>query len=124
MAERKRRERGYNQAELLARVFARHTGRRVVPALEGVNRTTSQTTLQPLGRRANVAGTVRAHPVRSRALKGGDVVLIDDVLTTGATAAECARALAEAGVERVTLVTFARALDARRLTSNGRSSAS
>ena len=118
VSRRRLRERGYNQAELLARAFARRTGRTVVQALDSVERAASQTTLQPVGRRANVAGAFRAHEVRCRALQGRDVILIDDVLTTGATASECARVLGAAGIAHITLITFARALDARRLTSN------
>ena len=121
-SRRRVRERGYNQADLLARAFARRTGRSVVQALDSVERAASQTTLQPVGRRANVAGAFRAHAARCRPLQGLDVILIDDVLTTGATASECARVLGAAGIAHITLITFARALDARRPTSNGGSS--
>jgi ComF family protein len=116
---RRLRERGYNQAELLARALARITGQTVVDALARVNRNTSQTTLQPVGRRANVAGAFRADAAVCRQLARAHVVLVDDVLTTGATASECARTLVAAGVRSVTLITFARALDARRLTRSG-----
>ncbi|MCI0434677.1 MAG: ComF family protein [Gemmatimonadetes bacterium] len=115
------RERGYNQAELLARAFAKQTGRTLMTALTRADRTASQTTLQPAGRRANVAGAFRADAGLRRALAGSDVILIDDVLTTGATAVECARVLGDAGITRVILVTFARALDVRRLDSQQRS---
>jgi predicted amidophosphoribosyltransferase len=45
------------------------------------------------------------------------LLLVDDILTTGATAVECARALVDAGARCITVLTFARALDTRRLTS-------
>jgi predicted amidophosphoribosyltransferase len=60
-----------------------------------------------------VAGAFAAAPDSLQELAGAHVILIDDVLTTGATAAECARALAAAGACCISLVTFARALDAR-----------
>lgn len=111
----RRRERGYNQAELLARAFARATGRRCLNMLERVGAHASQTTLQPAARRANVVGSFRvggpSSPIRTQ-----HVLLIDDVLTTGATAVECAMTLARAGARCITIVTFARALDAHRLT--------
>ena len=108
---RRGRERGYNQAALLAEAFASLTGRRCVHALRRGAGQRTQTTLQPLARRANVAGAFAA--VAPDELADAHVMLIDDVLTTGATAGECARTLAGAGACCVTLVTFARALDAR-----------
>jgi ComF family protein len=111
------RERGYNQAGLLAAAFARRTGRECLPALARTAASASQTGLQPVKRRANVAGAFRLDPVLARRLGNAHVILIDDVLTTGATAVECTRILEAGGVRCVTLITFARALDARRLTS-------
>jgi ComF family protein len=116
---RRIRERGYNQAALLAAAFARLTGRSFVPALRRVGGATSQTGLQPVKRRANVAGAFQLDPGFARPLDDAHVILIDDVLTTGATASECVRMLAASGARCVTLITFARALDARRLTNNG-----
>ena len=113
----RRRQRGYNQAHLLAAEFARRTGRTVRPVLERRNGGGSQTALQPLARRANVAGAFHVAPASAAALHRAHVLLVDDVLTTGATAAECVHTLVAAGARCVTLVTFARALDARRLTT-------
>lgn len=110
------RQRGYNQAALLAAAFAACTGRQVRALLERAGASSSQTALQPAARGANVAGAFRISPSETRFLQSAHLLLIDDVLTTGATAAECARTLAAAGARCVTLVTFARALDARRLT--------
>ncbi len=108
-------QRGYNQAELLARAFARSTGRQTLALLERTGSASSQTALQPAARGANVAGAFRARDEGTRSLQGAHLLLIDDVLTTGATAVECARTLTAAGARCITLVTFARALDARRL---------
>lgn len=109
------RQRGYNQAELLARAFARSTGRQTLALLERTGSASSQTALQPAARGANVAGAFRARDEGTRSLQGAHLLLIDDVLTTGATAVECARTLTAAGARCITLVTFARALDTRRL---------
>jgi len=113
----RRRQRGYNQAELLAAAFARATGRTMRPALERRNGGGSQTALQPIARRANVAGAFRVPGTYAAGLRRAHVLLVDDVLTTGATAAECAHTLVAAGARCVTVITFARALDARRLTT-------
>ena len=66
--------------------------------------TPPQTGLSAAARRRNVAGAFRA----SRSFAGLEVVLIDDVLTTGATARACAKALRQAGARRVGLLTAAR----------------
>lgn len=111
------RERGYNQAERLAASYARNTGRTLRTLLSRSGSTTTQTALQPVARGANVAGAFRAVDHGVGQLRGEHVILVDDVLTTGATAIACTRALVEAGARCVSLITFARALDARRLTT-------
>jgi ComF family protein len=104
---RRRRERGFNQSELLAREIARRTGACLAPAaLVRRTDTRPQTGLSAAARRANVKG---AFAVRQRArIAGRSIVLIDDVSTTGATAQACARALREAGAADVRLLTMAR----------------
>jgi ComF family protein len=111
------RQRGYNQAELLARAFAIRTGRQLRTVLERAGGARSQTALQPVARGANVAGAFRVAPGSAAVLRRAHLLLVDDVLTTGATAAECTRTLQEAGARCVSLITFARALDARRLST-------
>lgn len=110
------RVRGYNQALLIAESFARHTGRAVAPLLQRTIARDTQTHLQPAARAANVAGAFRVRTGAESLLHGAHVLLVDDVLTTGATAGECAATLVAAGARCATVVTFARALDARRLT--------
>ncbi|HEY8484849.1 MAG TPA: ComF family protein [Longimicrobiales bacterium] len=112
----RQRERGYNQAELLARAYARRTRREVRLFLERAEGARSQTALQPVARAANVAGAFRVTRGSEPGLLGAHLLLVDDVLTTGATAAECARTLVAAGARAASVITFARALDARRLT--------
>jgi ComF family protein len=98
-------ERGFNTARELARALAPAVGVRCAGALEKTRETSDQAALGRTERRRNLAGAFRARPV------GGRIVLVDDVMTTGATADGCARALKEAGAREVIVVTFARAGD-------------
>jgi ComF family protein len=104
---RKRRERGFNQAELIARELAARSGLPLAPgALVRRIDTPPQAGLSAAARRRNVA---RAFAVRQCArVAGRRVVLVDDVLTTGATAQACSRALAAAGARAVRVLTVAR----------------
>ncbi len=101
------RERSYNQARLLARgLAARVPGLRVRPLLRRVRLTPSQTRLTARDRLANVHGVFTvAHPDAARARR---VLLVDDVMTTGATVNECARVLKEAGAALVGVLTVGR----------------
>jgi competence protein ComFC len=104
---RRRWRRGFNQSELLARAIARRCGLPVVKALKRVRYTPTQTGLSNTGRRKNVVAAfaaVRRHPVSGRR-----ILLVDDVMTTGSTAAACATVLRRAGATRITLLTVARA---------------
>lgn len=104
------RERGYNQARVLARALAGRTGR---PVREGLVRReggASQVALHPAERRENVLRAFRPHPDAGAWIGGASVILVDDVLTTGATATAAAQVLREAGAASVGLVTFARSL--------------
>ncbi|HET9949126.1 MAG TPA: double zinc ribbon domain-containing protein [Longimicrobiales bacterium] len=103
------RRRGYNQAELLARRVARARGATVAAVLARRAGGRSQTELGPHERMENVRGAF-VPGADAAAVAGAPVLLVDDVLTTGATAAEAARQLAVLGAREVTLVAFARAL--------------
>lgn len=105
------RERGYNQAALLAAAFAELTGRTCEPRMLVRSRAAgTQTALHPDERRANVAGAFAAAPGATSTLRGEHVLLIDDVWTTGATALACSAALFGAGARVVSVLTFARAV--------------
>ncbi len=97
--------RGYNQAALLARVVARELCLPLrLDALRRVRPTRAQATLPGRLRREAILGAFRA----DGELDGARVLLVDDVLTTGTTASECARVLREAGASRVYVLVFAR----------------
>ncbi|HTM51351.1 MAG TPA: ComF family protein [Bryobacteraceae bacterium] len=116
---RRRFQRGFNQASVLAGGIAR---RRKIPLLSAVRRvraTRSQTGLTNAGRRQNVSGAFRT--ARGRPLEGMRILLVDDVMTTGATGSACASALKRAGALSVTLLTLAR-VDRRAAGSDPRDS--
>lgn len=103
----KKRERGFNQAELLASALSRR-GR--IPLSKGMLKrlrdTGSQTRLTAAQRVSNVAGVFKA--TRPDEVKGRRLLLIDDVMTTGATVNECARVLKKARAASVHVLTVAR----------------
>lgn len=105
----KRRARRFNQSELLARDCAQRLSKRVVLAkgvLERHRPTQSQVGLTREQRVANMQGAFRVR--NAQAVRGQVVILVDDVMTTGATLSECARILKKAGVAEVWAVTVAR----------------
>jgi ComF family protein len=104
---RQRWQRGFNQADLLARRIASHTGIPRTSLLRRVRSTASQASLSNTSRRRNVATAFACH--RPGGAVGRKILLIDDVMTTGSTAAACALALKRAGAARVALLTLARA---------------
>jgi ComF family protein len=108
--------RRYNQAAEIARPLARRHGLTFLPdALVRSKRTESQAGKSGSGRRRNVAGAFTVPAGRRRQVEGRRILLIDDVLTTGATAEACARALLAAGARAVDLAVVARVREAASL---------
>ncbi len=108
----KRQARGFNQAEEIARSFLRsRPGTSIqldTASLIRTRETVSQTGLTRHQRRANLRGAFAV--TRPEKLRGQNVLLVDDVMTTGATAGECARVLLRAGAKQVLVATVARAI--------------
>ena len=103
--------RRFNQAAVLAGLMARRAGVPAAPdLLLRTRRTPPQTRLSGPERRRNVRGAFQVRRARIPMVAGRRILLVDDVLTTGATASACARALRKAGAARVDVATLARAV--------------
>ena len=108
--------RRFNQAAEIARPLARDAGLDYLPdALIRTTHTTTQGGKSARGRRLNVRKAFEVSEAGRRRIKGRRILLVDDVLTTGATAEACARALIEAGARAVDLAVVARVRTARQL---------
>ena len=108
LSRRRLRERGFDQAELLARTVGKERNIPAAPTLRKVRHTDPQSSLsEDSQRRANALGAYELLPGVS--LAGKRVVLVDDVVTSGSTLGECARLLCQAGAEQVFCLTLAQA---------------
>jgi ComF family protein len=105
----RRVERGYDQALLLARAAADVAELRVARALRRVRATGVQGAAGSPSRTANVSGAFAPARGAERGVRGADVWIVDDVVTSGATVAECARVLRRMGAESVGVLALARA---------------
>ncbi|OGL88082.1 hypothetical protein A3H75_01715 [Candidatus Uhrbacteria bacterium RIFCSPLOWO2_02_FULL_51_9] len=101
-------ERGFNQAELIAEALGRLLGQPVVRLLKRTRATRHQTLQTRLLRWQNVDGAFVVAP--NAVIDGRPIIIVDDVTTTGATLAACARPLAAAGVQKIYGFAFAREL--------------
>ena len=102
------RERTYNQSAEIARTVARLAGIEWAPALRRTRKTESQAGLNRAARLKNLRGAFAVRSRCARLLQSRSILLVDDVLTTGATAHECAQVLKKAGASRVAVLTAAR----------------
>lgn len=109
LSRRRLRKRGYDQAELLAELIAKHLGQRPVRLLKKLRDTPPQSqTGSAEKRRANIAGAYAClHPEQ---VQGKRILLVDDIVTTGATLSEAAKVLKKAGAKEVICATLARSL--------------
>lgn len=96
----RRLKRGYDQVELIANTVGAELGVTPCKTLRKIRNTPPQSSIaDPARRRANVLGAYRA--IDPQALEGKRILLLDDIITTGATASECARVLLSAGAKEV-----------------------
>ncbi len=110
---KKRREsRGFDQSEELAKSISKTAGIPFVSALRRIKNTKTQTKLNESQRKQNIQGAFE-----SLCAVGGNAILVDDILTTGATACECAKVLEKAGADNVYIMTFAKSAYEKRLKS-------
>ena len=105
--------RRYNQSALLAGAVAKMSGRRFEPALLRRSRHTPSQSGNRSARARNVQGAFAVDTALKPVVAGARIVLVDDVLTTGATAEACARVLRRAGAAHVGVLTLARVVRAR-----------
>ncbi len=103
---RRQRERGFNQADLVSRALAMIMNRPIVQILARQRYTTPQALLTAHQRRQNILGAFASSSRRASIPRS--VVLVDDVITTGSTIAECAVALRRRGVQSITALALAK----------------
>ena len=109
LSRRRLHKRGYDQAELLAELIAKHLGQRPVRLLKKLRDTPPQSqTGSAEKRRANIAGAYAC--LRPERVQGKRILLVDDIVTTGATLSEAAKVLKKAGAKEVICATLARSL--------------
>ena len=106
ISRQRKRRRGYDQVELFGKVLAEELGLELVPVLKKIRNTKPQSTMGSIShRKANIMGAFVV--TQPELVRGKCVLLLDDIVTTGATASECARVLLTAGAKEVKLATLA-----------------
>ena len=105
MFKKKEKRRGFNQAEIIAKKVGEMTGSNVLSLLEKTKDTPSQTKLDKEERLKNIMGSFKR---KEGIICNSNVLLVDDVWTSGATMKECARVLKKSGVKRIFGFTLAR----------------
>jgi len=106
MPKKREKERGYNQSYLLALEFCKLSNIPLICALERAREADRQTTLGREDRKKNLQGGFKVSD--KKLVKDKEILLIDDVMTTGATASECAKTLIDAGAKSVSVLTVAK----------------
>ncbi|MFC3099486.1 ComF family protein [Altererythrobacter lauratis] len=104
--------RGYNQSALLAQEIARARGKTLV--VDALHRHRATPSLGGLGKAARARvldGAIRANPRHLERLRGANILLVDDVMTSGATTTSCCNALRQAGAAQVHIACFAQVMD-------------
>jgi len=106
ISRRRKFRRGYDQVELFGTALAQELGLSLVPTLRKIRHTKPQSTMGGAAqRRANILGAFEV--IDPALIRGKRILLLDDIVTTGATASECGRVLLTAGAKEVKLATLA-----------------
>lgn len=106
VSKKRRRERGYDQAEIVCRAAAKELGVLAVPILTKIRHNEVQSRLHDISmRHANASGAYSV--LRDAEISGKRILLIDDIVTTGSTLSECCRVLLTAGAESVVCAALA-----------------
>lgn len=106
MPEERQKKRGYNQSYELCKEFSLLTGVPMIDALERTNNISKQSTLNANQRAENIKGSFKI--TDKKIVKDREILIIDDVMTTGATANECAKILIKSGARNVSILTIAK----------------
>ena len=110
MFYKKEKQRGYNQSKLLADEFSKITNIKFLPLCSKVKDIPSQTSLSYKDRKENVKGCFDFNKEYNKDIKNKNILIIDDLLTTGSTASELSKVLLEAGAKECYVLTLARAV--------------
>ena len=106
MTKKAEKKRGFNQCKLMARNIGYHTNIPVSNCIKKIKNTKEQKTLTKEERIINLKGVFKINNVKD--IKNKNVILIDDVMTTGATINECKYILKKSGVKQITVLTIAK----------------
>lgn len=106
VSRKRRRSRGYDQTQLLAKTAAKELGAELVPTLKKIRHNRPQSGIRAASeRKINVLNAYRAE--KPEQIEGKRILLIDDIITTGATLSECAKTLENAGAKRIVCAALA-----------------
>lgn len=101
MYKKKQKSRGYNQAELLAKKYSFYTKQECIDVLERLKNTTPQSQLDKEERSKNIENAIGIKPCCENLIKDKNILIVDDVLTTGSSLNECAKILKKYGAAKV-----------------------
>jgi len=107
LSKEKQKKRGYNQAGLLARYAGKELGIPVLEAIEKIKDTRAMRSSRGLERRFILDQAFRVVETNKAKVEGANIILVDDVITTGSTANECSKVLKLAGAKSIVVLCFA-----------------
>lgn len=109
--DRRIKSRPYNSAEEIAKFFGQLLNIPVIGLLRKTRSTASQSTLSKLARHKNLMNAFGVHKLKNHLCRGAQIIICDDVITTGTTVEECAKVLKQAGAQKITALALAQKND-------------